>query len=60
MILKHLDHPNIIRYFTSFVDQNCIYIVMELHKGQSLADLISSQLKKKQKLKEEYIWKIIT
>ncbi len=59
MILKHLDHPNIIWYYTSFIEENCIYIVMELHKGYSLADFISSQSEKKSKIKEEYIWKII-
>lgn len=60
MILKYLDHPNIIRYFTSFMDTEAIYIVMELHRGQSLADFISSQNEKKQKVKEEHVWKIIS
>ena len=42
LILKHLDHPNIIRFYTSFIENDAVYIVMELHKGQSLADFISS------------------
>ena len=33
MILKYLDHPNIIKYYTNFQENDAIYIVMELHKG---------------------------
>ena len=33
---KHLEHPNIIKYYDSFVEGDCLYIVMELHKGHSL------------------------
>jgi serine/threonine protein kinase len=41
-ILKDLDHPNIIKYFTSFSEGQYIYIVMELLDGASLADFILS------------------
>ncbi len=47
MILKFLDHPNIITYFNSFIEEGRVYIVMELHPGQSLSDFISSQNEKK-------------
>lgn len=33
LILKYLEHPNIIWYYTSFMEENCLYIVMEYHKG---------------------------
>lgn len=42
LILKYLEHPNIIRYYTSFTEDNCLYIVMEFHKGASLTDFISN------------------
>jgi serine/threonine protein kinase len=41
-ILKDLDHPNIIKYYTSFSEGQYIYIVMELLDGASLADFILS------------------
>jgi serine/threonine protein kinase len=41
-ILKDLEHPNIIKYYTSFVENDFIYIVMELLDGPSLADYIQS------------------
>jgi serine/threonine protein kinase len=41
-ILKDLDHPNIIKYYTSFQEGQYIYIVMELLDGASLADFILS------------------
>ena len=45
-ILKDLDHPNIIKYYTSFSEGQYIYIVMELLEGASLADFILSQSEK--------------
>ena len=41
-ILKDIDHPNIVKYYTSFVDSENVYIVMELLDGSSLADFILS------------------
>ncbi len=41
-ILKDLDHPNIVKYYTSFSEGQYIYIVMELLEGASLADFILS------------------
>ena len=58
-ILKDLEHPNIVRYYTSFVEKDYIYIVMELLDGSSLADLIISQSEKKIPIKEDVIWKIL-
>ncbi len=59
-ILKDLDHPNIIKYYTSFSEGQYIYIVMELLDGASLADFILSQSEKKQKVKEEVVWSILS
>ena len=57
-ILKELNHPNIIKYYTSSADQLNIYIVMELLDGYSLADYILSQSEKNHRVKEETIWSI--
>ena len=45
-ILKDLDHPNITRYYTSFAENQYVYIVMELLEGMSLADYVVSQAEK--------------
>lgn len=50
-ILKNLDHPNIVKYFTSFIEGSCIYIVMELVEGTSLANFIVSLAEKVRRMK---------
>lgn len=36
-ILRKVKHANIIRYFTSFVDEENLYIIMEYAEGGDLA-----------------------
>ena len=40
-ILSNLDHPNILKYFGTFEDENFIHIVMEYLKGHDLYKIIS-------------------
>ena len=56
-IYKSLNHPNIIKYYTSFVESQTLYIVMELIEGQTLADYISSLKEKNQRIDEGKIWR---
>lgn len=57
-ILKDLQHPSITKYYTSFVEEGCLYIVMELVEGLSMADFINSLREKQQKLAEGKIWRL--
>lgn len=57
-ILKDINHPNIVKFYTSFVENDSVYIVMELHEGLSLADYIQSLSEKRQKVKEDIAWNI--
>lgn len=41
-IMKHVDHPNIIKYYESFQDTKYIYIVMQICKGPEVFDLIAT------------------
>jgi serine/threonine protein kinase len=41
-ILRGVEHPNIIKFYTSFAEKDGVYIIMELHEGMSLADYIHS------------------
>jgi len=57
-ILSQLDHPNIVRYYTSFLEGGSVYIIMELVDGTSLLDFIQSRIEKGARLAEEQIWPI--
>ena len=39
---KSMDHSSIVRYESSFVKDDCVYIVMELVEGKALSEHISS------------------
>jgi NIMA (never in mitosis gene a)-related kinase len=58
-ILKELDHPNIIKYYTSFFEKDRVYILMELVEGVNLAEYILSLKQKGAKGKEKDIIKIV-
>lgn len=57
-IISKLEHPNIVKYYTSFVEGGHMYIIMELVQGTSLTDYISSVRGKQQRMSEEQIWSI--
>jgi serine/threonine protein kinase len=58
-IWKELDHTNIIRYYTSFIEKNNAYIVMELVEGINLAEYITNLKEKGLRAKEKDIIKIL-
>ena len=39
-ILQKLDHPNIVKFYETYVDYRYVHIVMELCKGGELFDRI--------------------
>lgn len=42
-ILTKLDHPNIVRYYETYIDEKYIYLVMEFIGGGELFDKITQQ-----------------
>ena len=42
-ILTKLDHPNIVRYFETYIDEKYIYLVMEYIDGGELFEKIAKQ-----------------
>ena len=58
-LLKKLDHPNIVKYYKSFREDDKIYIIMEYFDNGSLKDYIRALNKKnKRNNKKEEIWNI--
>jgi NIMA (never in mitosis gene a)-related kinase len=57
-IISTLDHPNIVKYHSWFVETSSLYIVMEHVDGSSLADFLTAVAEKRQKLSEERIWRL--
>lgn len=55
-LLQRLDHQNIIKFYTSFVEHNELYIVLELADCGDLAQLIKHFRKVKKTIPEKRIW----
>ena len=43
MILTKLDHPNIVKYYETYIDEKYIYLVMEYIDGGELFEKIAQQ-----------------
>lgn len=53
-----MDHPNIVKYYESFVDQNCLFIAMELVEGMSLQHYLNHLTQQNRPMEEEEIWHV--
>ncbi|CAH7352037.1 Nek10 [Phodopus roborovskii] len=58
IIKEQLYHPNIVRYYKTFLENDRLYIVMELIEGAPLAEHFSSLKEKQQHFTEERLWRI--
>ena len=57
-ILSNLDHPNLIKFFYSFSNEEGIFIIMEFCEYGDLFSLLQSVKKKKVYVNEEIIWNV--
>ncbi|XP_073534116.1 serine/threonine-protein kinase Nek10 isoform X3 [Phyllobates terribilis] len=58
IIKEQLCHPNIVRYYRTFLENDKLYIVMELIEGAPLGEHFKSLKEKKQQFTEERLWHI--
>mmetsp|Transcript_32983 Transcript_32983/g.60404 ORF Transcript_32983/g.60404 Transcript_32983/m.60404 type:complete len:691 (+) Transcript_32983:32-2104(+) len=45
-ILRHLDHPNIVRLFEAYEDEHRLYLIMELLEGGDLLERVAASQKR--------------
>ena len=55
-LLENLNHPHIIKYFSSFRENNDLYIVTEYINSGCLYDLMKENIKQGKKIEEKKIW----
>ena len=55
-LLEDLNHPHVIKYFTSFEENGNFYIVIEYINGGSLEDLYKDVRKEGKYIREKLIW----
>ncbi|XP_028927181.2 serine/threonine-protein kinase Nek10 isoform X2 [Ornithorhynchus anatinus] len=58
IIKEQLHHPNVVRYYKTFLENDRLYIVMELIEGAPLGEHFSSLKEKQHHFTEERIWNI--
>lgn len=59
-VLISLDHPNIVKFYEYFVDEECYHLVTELLNGGELVDKIKSRGHLSEKESSTITWKIVS
>ena len=52
-----MDHPNVIKYYHSFIEHGALYIIMEYAEGGDLHQLMREKRATESRFKEQELWK---
>ena len=58
-LLSQLNHPNINKYYKSILQNDCLYIIMELMDNGDISGFINAHKKFKKPVREEEVWNIL-
>ena len=58
LFMKELKHPNVCRLYTSFKENNIIYMIMEFMDNGDLYTYLDANMKLQKSIKEEKLWNI--
>ncbi|KAL3315623.1 Serine/threonine-protein kinase Nek10 [Cichlidogyrus casuarinus] len=58
IIRQQLRHPNVVRYYRTFIEGEKLYIIMQLIEGACLTEYLAASLEKKKPLKTSRVWSI--
>ena len=58
-LLQSLNHPNIIKYYSSFRENDNYYIITEYLSNESLENLLNKNIKNKKLIEERIIWNLL-
>ncbi|XP_034409576.1 serine/threonine-protein kinase Nek10 [Cyclopterus lumpus] len=58
IVKEQMTHPNIVKYYRTFLEGDKLYIVMELIEGVSLAQHLNSLNEKQQRFTEDRLWNV--
>ena len=58
-LLENLNHPHVITYFSSFNENNNVYIITEYLNGGNLESIIKKNIEKKTLVDEKKVWKLL-
>ena len=58
IFMRNLEHPNIIKLYTNFIEDDIIYMIMEFMDNGDLFNFLSANVKLENNIKEEKLWNI--
>ena len=58
LILKQIQHPNIIKFYGAFIEQSQLFIITEYAEQGDINSIIEQQKQKKKHFSEKEIWRL--
>ena len=56
LVLKKLNHPNIVKIYGDFMDEDNYYIILEYIEGQDLSQFYAAYIEKEKLIEDKLLW----